>query len=164
MVSRLPLNPKNEMTKRTSRVCYPPRVHLPDHDMGEPALPASSKKFLSALKAATPDSPVSLQLSEFYDEENELRKTFAAKTSVSDHHANLVPVFHSKVAAMGANKIKARKVDETNLEEKYICPLEEKMRMKTGEDCFIQDGHAGFKRNWDVFTEGALAGLNWQAS
>lgn len=37
------------------------------------------------------------------------------------------------------------------------------MRRKEGEDSFVQGGLAGFKRNWDIFTEGALETLNWYA-
>jgi len=129
--------------------------------MAETELSAGSKKFLHALKSADSNSPVSLQLSEFYDAENELRCKFAAKEPPADPYANLVPVLHSKVAALGANKTKARPVDEKNLEAKYVYPLSEEMRRKDGDDSFVQAGLAGFKRNWDIFTEGALSQLNW---
>jgi len=124
-------------------------------------LSASSKKFLNALSSANSNSPVSLQLSEFYDAENELRRKFAAKEDIPDPYVNLVPVLHPKVASIGANATKARVIDETSLEAKYICPLDKDKRRKDGEDSFVQGGLAGFKRNWDVFTEGALSTLNW---
>jgi hypothetical protein len=127
----------------------------------DPVLSTSSKKFLAALTAASSTSAVSLQLSEFYDAENDLRRKFAAKESVPDLYANLVPVFHSKVASMGANKTKARVVDEISLDQQYICPLAEEKRRAEGTESFVQDGFTGFKRNWDTFTEGALGTLNW---
>lgn len=129
----------------------------------DPVLSTSSKKFLAALTAASSKSPVSLQLSEFYDAENDLRRKFAARGPVPDLYANLVPVFHSKVASMGANKTKARVVDEASLEQQYICALPKEKRRKEGMESFVQDGLAGFKRNWDTFTEGALGTLNWYA-
>ena len=127
----------------------------------DPVFSTSSKKFLTALTAASSKSAISLQLSEFYDSENDLRRKFAARESVPDLYANLVPVFHPKVASMGANKTKARPVDETSLEQQYICPLAKEKRRSEGEESFIQDGLNGFKRNWDTFTEGALGSLNW---
>ena len=125
----------------------------------DPPLTASSKKFLAALTTASSATAVSTQLSEFYDSENDLRRKFAAKESVAELHAGLVPVFHSKVTSMGANKTKARVVDENTLDTNYICALKE--RRKDGETSFVQDGLVGFKRNWDTFTECALASLNW---
>jgi hypothetical protein len=127
----------------------------------EPFLLASAKKFLTVLTSASFDRPVSIQLSEFYDNENDLRRKFAAKEVVSDGYMDLVPVFHSKVSSMGASKTKARVVDEKTLDEKYVCPLTEETRRKDGENSFVQGGLAGFKRNWDTFTEGALSDLNW---
>jgi len=129
--------------------------------MSDPVLSASSKKFLTALIAATSKTSVSLQLSEFYDLENDLRCKFAAKEPVPDSYANLVPIFHPKITSMGAHQTKARIVDENSLDEKYICALNEEKRRKDGEDSFVQNGFAGFKRNWDVFTEGALETVNW---
>jgi hypothetical protein len=129
----------------------------------DPVLSASSKKFLTALTGASSESSVSVQLSEFYDAENDLRRKFAAKEAVPDPYANLVPVFHPKVVAMGANKTKPRIVDEATLDKQYICPLGKEKRRTEGEDSFVQDGLSGFKRNWDTFTEGALATLNWYA-
>ena len=129
----------------------------------DPVLSASSKKFLTALRGASSEIAVSVQLSEFYDAENDLRRKFAAKEAVPDPYANLVPVFHPKVVSMGANKTKSRVVDEATLDKQYICPLEKEKRRSEGEDSFVQDGLSGFKRNWDTFTEGALATLNWYA-
>lgn len=129
--------------------------------MSDPVLSPSSKKFLTALTAATSKTTVSVQLSEFYDVENELRRKFAAKEAVPDLYANLVPIFHPKVTSMGAHHTKARVFDENTLNEKYICALNEEKRRKEGEDSFIQGGFAGFKRNWDVFTDGALETVNW---
>lgn len=129
--------------------------------MSEPILSTSSKKFLTALTAATSNTAVSLQLSEFYATENGLRRKFAAKESVLDPYANLIPIFHSKVSSMGAYQTKARIVDEHNLDGKYICSLNEEKRRKGGERSFVQGDFAGFKRNWDIFTEGALDTLNW---
>jgi hypothetical protein len=124
-------------------------------------LSTSSKKFLTALTRASSENPVFLQLSEFYDAENDLRRKFAAKEVVSDLYANLVPVFHSKVVSMGANKTKSRVVDEISVDKQYICPLGKEKRRSDGDDSFVQDGLDGFKRNWDTFTEGALSMLNW---
>jgi hypothetical protein len=127
----------------------------------DPVLSTSSKKFLTALTRASSENPVSLQLSEFYDAENDLRRKFAAKEAASDLYANLVPVFHSKVVSMGANKTKSRVVDEISVDKQYICPLGKEKRRSDGDDSFVQDGLDGFKRNWDTFTEGALSMLNW---
>jgi hypothetical protein len=131
----------------------------------DPVLSASSKKFLAALTAASSKSPVSQQLSEFYDSENDLRRRFAARESIPDLYANLVPVFHSKVISTGANKTKARWViDDTSLERQYICALSKEERRAKGTDSLVQDGLSGFKRNWDTFTEGALGTMNWYTS
>ena len=132
--------------------------------MSEPTLSASSKKFLTVLTSAKSTTAVSLQLSEFYDVENDLRRKFASKELVTDPYANLVPVFHSKVTSTGANKTKARIVEESTIDEKYICALNEEKRRKEGENSFVQGDFAGFKRNWDVFTEGALETVNWYCS
>jgi hypothetical protein len=129
--------------------------------MSEPTLSASSRKFLTALTSANSTTAVSLQLSEFYDVENDLRHKFASKEIVTEPYANLVPVFHSKVNSMGANKTKARIVEESTVDEKYICALIEENRRKDGQNSFVQGDFAGFKRNWDVFTEGALETVNW---
>jgi hypothetical protein len=127
----------------------------------EPALSASSRKFLNALTSTNSQSAVSEQLSEFYSFENDLRRKFAQRESVPDLYQNLIPVFHSKVYAMGANKTKARKYDEKTSDQKYISPLSEEKRRKDGEDSFVHSGIAGFKKNWSTFTEGALDELNW---
>jgi len=129
--------------------------------MSEQALSAFSKKFLTALTSATSERAVSLQLSEFYDIENDLRRKFAAKESGLDPYANLIPVFHPTVYSMGAHYTKARVINENTLDEKYVCPLSEKNRREDGTESFIQGGFPGFKRNWDMFTEGALDNVNW---
>ena len=128
--------------------------------MAEPSS-ASSMEFLTRLAAAKSSSPISAQLQEFYDFENELRQKFAAKEQITDPYINLIPVFDGKVLSTGANKTKARKIDGNALEEQYISPLKPGKRKKDGEDSFVKDGLAGFKRNWDIFTEGALDSLNW---
>jgi hypothetical protein len=129
--------------------------------MSERALSAFSKKFLTALTSATSQKAVSLQLSELYDIENDLRRKFAAKESIPDPYTNLVPVFHPTVYSMGAHYTKVRVIDENTLDEKYICPLNEENRRREGTESFVEGGFAGFKRNWDVFTEGALDTMNW---
>lgn len=126
----------------------------------EPPLSSSSKSFLKALSAATlSKGPIPTQLSDFYEAENELRRKYAAKEKVSDSYANLIPVFHSLVVASGADKTKSRQ--STSFQGQYICPLKEGQRRPDGTDSFVQDGLLGFKRNWDIFTEGALQGVNW---
>ena len=79
--------------------------------MLEPTLSASSKKFLTALISATSTRPISLQLSELYDLENDLRRKFAAKESVPDPSSNLVPAFHSKVSSMGGTSNELRSIE-----------------------------------------------------
>jgi len=129
-------------------------------DVPEPPLSSSSKSFLKALSAATlSKGPIPTQLSDFYEAENELRRKYAAKEKVSDSYANLIPVFHSLVVASGADKTKSRQ--STSFQGQYICPLKEGQRRPDGTDSFVQDGLVGFKRNWDIFTEGALQGVNW---
>jgi len=127
----------------------------------EPALSSSSKKFLNALTSTNSKSAVSEQLFEFYNIENDLRRKFAKSESVPDPYQNLIPVFHSKVYSMGANKTKARTHEEKAFEQKYIAPLSEEKRRKDGEDSFVHGGMTGFKKNWSTFTEGALDELNW---
>ena len=143
-----------------------PLTHSDNRDTGvmtmsERPLSASSKKFLTALTSAASRKSVPLQLSEFYDIENDLRRKFAAKDPVPDLYANLVPVFHPTVSSMGAHHTKARLVDEITLDQSYICPLTEETRRPEGTPSFVEGDFAGFKRNWDVFTEGALETMNW---
>jgi|SRR5271156_4959244 len=129
-------------------------------DATEPSLSSSSKSFLKALSSATlSKGPIPTQLSEFYEAENDLRRKYAAKEKVSDPYANLIPVFHSTVASSGGSKTKSRQSNA--FQEQYICPLKDSQRRPDGTDSFVQDGLVGFKRNWDIFTEGALQGLNW---
>jgi hypothetical protein len=130
-----------------------------------PAMDFLKFEFLEKLAKAGKAIPVSLQLHQYYHEENKLRAEFARKRGTDERPLNpnilLIPVFHSALQKTNAYKTKVRKVPDANYDDKYVCPLSSEMRRSPGEDSFVQGGMTGFKRNWDIFTEGVLDAINW---
>jgi hypothetical protein len=135
-----------------------------------PRMDVGKNKFLLAIQKAHSKSALSSQLAFYYGEENRLRQRFAKKEGPYDPYSFLIPVFHPQIERLGVNKTRARKVNDVPFEEmhkqnpweqEYLCALTPERRRKDGEDGFVQGGMAGFKRSWDIFTEGALETINW---
>jgi hypothetical protein len=133
-----------------------------DVEEEEMELAVSCIEFLDALSSTNSDTPVCIQLSRFYEIESELRARYVRFEEGLDLYENLVPVFHSTIAARGLDRTKARRCRTSPVEDcRFVCPLSRRDRRADGENSFVEDGLYGFERNWKVFTEGALRSLNW---
>jgi hypothetical protein len=120
-----------------------------------------NENFLSAIASAFADLPLASQMQSFYDEAKNLSHRFSNENSrmeVLDPYAGLVPVLHHHIAATSANQIKhydrpARGFD-------ILCPLPLELRRDNGAQSFVQGNLVGFRRNWDIFADFSLSGMN----
>jgi hypothetical protein len=125
-------------------------------------LDSPSEEFLTALvSASTARSPLPEQLTRFYDEAKHLSYRFEKKDPFLHPYEGLVSVFHPQVTAAAAHFTKRRMVYPNDPD--FVAPLALEMSCNEGDPSFVQDGLSGFRKNWDVFTQGALSNLNWYA-
>ena len=122
-----------------------------------------SEEFLQAVASASTDLPLSLKLRRFYDEARYLSNRFTDNVVVYDAYAGLVPVFHPLVAATGADVVKRCYNIGEGLTKGFeiLCPLLPHFSHDDGDQIFVQGGLDGFQRNWDIFTDLTLSGMNW---
>ncbi|KAG0637417.1 hypothetical protein HOY80DRAFT_972987 [Tuber brumale] len=125
-----------------------------------PELPVPPAKFLHHLQA-NPGVPVRQLLEPFTEYETALRAYFA---QAPDHQfvkgdVNLVSLFEDGNDSL--LKIRGRKLDESPEEQKrYVMPLSEKDRKSNGEPALVSSLE-DFKKNFAIFSEGALMNLDW---
>ncbi|RPB03650.1 ankyrin [Choiromyces venosus 120613-1] len=126
-----------------------------------PELPAPPAKFLHHVQA-NPGVPVRKLLEPFIEYETALRAYFA---QAPDHQfvkgdVNLVSLFEDGNDSL--LKIRGRKLDEESPEEqkRYVMPLSEKDRKSDGEPALVSS-FGDFKKNFAIFSEGALMNLDW---
>ncbi|CAZ82771.1 unnamed protein product [Tuber melanosporum] len=132
-------------------------VPLPDR---LPELPVPPTKFLHHVEA-NPGVPVRQLLEPFIEYETALRAYFA---QAPDHQfvkgdVNLISLFEDGNDSL--LKIRGRKLDESPEEQKrYVMPLGEKDRKSDGEPALVSSLE-NFKKNFAIFSEGALMNLDW---
>ncbi len=93
------------------------------------------------------------------DDETELRRLFATdKTNerLNNPYVGLVNVFDAPntISVTRAREVK----DAEDLTAKYIMPLTEENRRRSGDPCMVPNMET-FKKNWSIFTEGSLSQL-----
>jgi hypothetical protein len=126
-----------------------------------PTLPVPLTEFIPYLKRHS-DAPVAEVLDPFKAYENKLREVFAQEPEnpvISNPKVNAVPIF---AGHEGELKIRARDVDNEPKEEKdkYLFPLQKEVRKLSGAPATVTS-LKDFKRNFNLFCESSLAGLNW---
>jgi hypothetical protein len=126
--------------------------------------PAPSEKFLEALtsRGSISHSALPKHISHFYREALHLRTSFENDDSgsIPRPYAGLISVFDSQVTVMGADLAKPQDDDVNSI----LFHIDPEKRLKEGEPSFVQDGMVGFRRNWAVFSQQSLSGLNWYIS
>lgn len=94
------------------------------------------------------------------EHEADLRKTFSAQrhnVASLDPHAGLVDIFAPGAEALRRTHARLP-ADEKELSAKYVMPLKDDARRKTGEPAMV-DSLDQFRNVWSVFSEGTLAQL-----
>lgn len=93
------------------------------------------------------------------EEETQLRRLFATDRSnprIADPYVGLVDIFAAPAAV---RTTRARVIsNEADKNAQYVLPLEDDARRKEGEPSTAVDMDE-FRRNWAIFTEGALSQL-----
>jgi hypothetical protein len=122
-----------------------------------PALPAAPTEFLSYIDKQSSKSTVDL-LKPYRDYDARIRELYAQEPeSVEDPYANVVSVFDGP-----ALKTRARTLDAESTKEKdsYVMPISDEHRRADGSPATVESLKE-FKHNFSVFTEMALADLDW---
>ncbi|KAL7621369.1 hypothetical protein AAE478_008690 [Parahypoxylon ruwenzoriense] len=120
-----------------------------------PALPTPSSEFLSYL-ARYPDTPTRELLEPYLSSELWLRKAFKRDDTSLDGLANLVSIYNGHEDAFKIRTIDYQTADKS----KYILSLSNKQRGVNGE-LAIAPSLDEYKNNFDAFTHGVLASLDW---
>ncbi|KAF2741780.1 ankyrin repeat protein [Sporormia fimetaria CBS 119925] len=126
-----------------------------------PEVPVKHADFLSHI-VSNPDQKLSDLLQPYIDYDAELRKVFAQEPNhpdLADTYLNIVPVFngHEKDVNIRARNLAGETAEE---KERYIMPLRDDERRPNGAPAIVQDFH-DFKKNFNLFSESALADLDW---
>ncbi|KAH8806113.1 ankyrin repeat protein [Xylogone sp. PMI_703] len=120
-----------------------------------PIPPKPSSQFLSHL-SNNPRTSARELLQPYLAYETWLRKAFARGDAGIEGLANLVPVYDGH-----ENSFKIRTIDrETADSEKYLMPLSDD-ELETGGAPAITTSLEEYQRNFEAFTHGVLAGLDW---
>ncbi|KAF9224651.1 hypothetical protein BS17DRAFT_816863 [Gyrodon lividus] len=114
-----------------------------------------SSQFLSYL-SNNPTTPTRELLQPYLSYETWMRKAFAKGHAGIDDLANLVPVYDGYESLFRIRTIDHQRADK----EKYIMPLLDVERKANGAAA-IAVSLDQYQRNFDAFTHGALAGLDW---
>ncbi|KAF3909580.1 hypothetical protein AA313_de0205684 [Arthrobotrys entomopaga] len=127
-----------------------------------PSLAAEPAQFLSHL-AKNEGKPVRELLQPYLEYESKLRSLFAqdpSNAALADNTVGLVPIYGGS-GLESTIKIQARNLEAESPEEKskYLMELDEKVRKKNGERAIVDFDE--FKKNFTVFSEGALQNLDW---
>ncbi|KAK6542483.1 hypothetical protein TWF694_006436 [Orbilia ellipsospora] len=127
-----------------------------------PALPAAPASFLTYVTSKVDSNePLREIIQPYLKYESKLRALFAqdpSNVALADNVVGLVPIYDGQEAAI---KIQARDLEAESEDNrsKYLMALDKKMRKTTGKRAIVDQEE--FKRNFDIFTEGALIGLDW---
>jgi hypothetical protein len=95
----------------------------------------------------------------YLEYEENARKAFASGTEISPV-LNCLPIF---TISNGPILIRARQLDQESIEiqEKYLFPLRKDARREGKFPAVVHSSEEFFK-NWNIFTERCLEGLNWE--
>lgn len=124
-----------------------------------PTLPAKHADFIAYVKDHK-DTPMTELLEPYKQYDNEMRKVFAQH---HDHAAakdpSIVPVFDGHEDDL---RVKARDLATESDETKasFIMPLSDDKRLQDG-DLAVVSSLAGFRTNFNVFSESSLVDLDW---
>ena len=126
------------------------------------ALPPS-ERFLEALSSNSSVSHIALpeSISHFYSEALDLCTSFDNddnSASFPHPYAGLISVFDEHVTAAVADLAKPQPKEDNS---ESLIHLDPDKRHEEGECSFVQDEIVGFRRNWGVFSQDSLGGLNW---
>ncbi|KAF3936886.1 hypothetical protein ABW19_dt0206096 [Dactylella cylindrospora] len=125
-----------------------------------PSLPVETADFISYVTDNS-DKPLRELIKPYLEYESKLRGLFAQDPSnnqLADNTIGLVPVYTGNEADI---KVRARNLEAESEEEKakYLMELDDKKRKKDGERAIVDFDE--FKKNFAVFSEGALQNLDW---
>ncbi|KAK6354803.1 hypothetical protein TWF696_003936 [Orbilia brochopaga] len=125
-----------------------------------PPLPAETASFLTYV-AQNKDQSVRELIKPYLEYESKLRTLFAQNPShsaLADNTVGLVPIYTGDETNV---RVQARNLEAESpeLSSQYIMELDEKLRKKDGEPAIV--GFDEFKKNFAVFSEGALHNLDW---
>ncbi|KAJ6261350.1 hypothetical protein Dda_4020 [Drechslerella dactyloides] len=125
-----------------------------------PSLPAETASFLSYV-AQNKNQSVRELIKPYLEYESKLRALFAQEPShpaLADNTAGLVPIYTGDESNI---RVQARNMEAEapELKAQYIMELDEKLRKKDGDPAIV--GLEEFKKNFAVFSEGALHNLDW---
>ncbi|KAI1643377.1 uncharacterized protein F4817DRAFT_350105 [Daldinia loculata] len=117
--------------------------------------PTPSSHFISYL-AKNPRTPTRKLLQPYLTYEARLRELFAKNDPQVHDLANLVPVYNGQEDMFKIRTIDRQLADD----DKYIMPLKDDQREADGS-LAITSSLADYRDNFDGFTHGTLAGLDW---
>ncbi|KAK6535854.1 hypothetical protein TWF281_000104 [Arthrobotrys megalospora] len=121
--------------------------------------PTDTASFLSHVAKNDGVKPLRKLVGPYLEYESKLRALFAQDPSneaLADNTVGLVPIYAGEEAAI---KIQAREPEPDQKKSQYLMELDSSTRKTTGERAIVD--LEDFKRNFSIFTEDALQGLDW---
>ncbi|EPS41484.1 hypothetical protein H072_4612 [Dactylellina haptotyla CBS 200.50] len=127
-----------------------------------PSVPVAPASFLSYI-AENEGKPVRDLIQPYLEYESKLRALFAqdpSNAALADNTVGLVPIYGDS-GLESAIKVQARNLEAETPEtkSKYLMELDEKVRKKNGDRAIVDFDE--FKKNFAIFSEGALQNLDW---
>ncbi|KAI1799006.1 hypothetical protein F4811DRAFT_568851 [Daldinia bambusicola] len=120
-----------------------------------PSLPEPSSQFISYLNQNQGDSTRAL-LQPYLGYEKWLRHEFVNPNAEIDCYSNLVPIFNGQESLLKIRTIDYQLADKS----RYLMPLEDHQR-EEDQRLAIVESLEEYQCNFDGFTRGMLAGLDW---
>ncbi|KAK0618316.1 hypothetical protein B0T17DRAFT_509862 [Bombardia bombarda] len=126
-----------------------------------PHLPVPPAELVKHI-AERPETPLAELVEPYRQYEAYLRQAFAQQPDLEilkDPYVNVLPLFTADTSDI---KIRARDLDNESQEEKakYIMPLPKDLRRPGGSPATVESLKE-FQRNFSVFSESSLGGLDW---
>lgn len=126
-----------------------------------PTLPAAHEHVVELVKDH-PNQPIRMLLEPYFNYEAQLRELYAQQPDhpvLQDPHVNAVPIFTGHEEGL---KTEGRDLENETTAEKdsYMLPIPEYKRRDNGSMA-VCDSLKTFKDQFNIFTEGSLAGLDW---
>ncbi|KAL2833986.1 ankyrin repeat-containing domain protein [Aspergillus pseudoustus] len=129
-----------------------------------PTVPVKHSGLVQYLQSH-PDKPIRDLLNPYNDFDAVLRQIFAQRPdhpAIADGLVNVVPLYDTAGDGTTNLQIRARDLatESNDVKSKYIMPLADKDRRPNGSPAVVQSLKE-FQTNFNIFSEGSLAGLNW---
>ena len=125
--------------------------------------PPPNQQFLSALvsRHSICHNALPRDIAYFYREAVDLRTSFEKDDlePLPPAHAGLISIFDEKVTVTGADRTKPQANDTGSV----FFHADPSTRPEEGSSSFVQGAMLGFRRNWRIFSQDSLGGLNWYA-